>query len=74
MQQTEIDQNTIETGVFKSQILSIAFGERNIREHRFCDRDHFLRKIDSFGNGACLPDRSGDVTGTACDIQHGYAS
>jgi len=74
MQQTEIDQDAIEAGVFKWQILSIALDERKIRERCLCDGDHFPRKIDACWNTACLPDRIGHGTGAASDVQHRHAS
>src|SRR5436309_15714699 len=54
VEQTEVTQNPIKTGVWKWQSLSIALDERYVGKHHSCDSDHSFREIDSCRNLAQL--------------------
>jgi hypothetical protein len=54
MQQPEVHKHTIETAVFKWQVLCVALRESDLRKHSLRDRDHFVGEINSCGNRAQL--------------------
>src|SRR5713101_6971779 len=70
MQQPEVHKHTIETAVFKWQVLCVALLESDLRKHSLRNRDHFFGEINSCWNGTQLLCRSRDITGTTCYIQN----
>jgi hypothetical protein len=54
MQQSEVHKHTIETAVFKWELVCIALRELNFWKQSPRDRYHFVGEIDSCGNRTYL--------------------
>ncbi len=70
MQQPEVHKHTIETVVFKWEVMCVALRKSNLLKHSLRNRDHFVREINSYGNRAQLFRCGRHAAGTTGHIQN----